>query len=73
MSEKMNAEERISELEIKIAYQEDQIEELNKSLYDHWKLIEKLSRNVEILTERVKSAAQQEGAQQPDNQPPPHY
>ncbi len=73
MSEKMNTDERLAELEIKIAYQEDQIDELNKSLFEHWKLIEKLTRNMDILTDRVKSVAQQDRQQGDDNQAPPHY
>ena len=69
----MGAEDRLEELEIKVAYQENQIEELNKALFEHWKVIEKMTRNMEIVVDRVAAVAQQIPASSEEEKPPPHY
>ena len=69
----MGSEDRLEELEIKVAYQENQIEELNKALFDHWKVIEKLTRDMETIVDRVAAVAQQIPASPEEEKPPPHY
>lgn len=66
-------DERIVELETKIAYQENSIEGLQKSLFEYHSLIEKLEKNLKTLTEKVERLTDsQEGAPLP-HQKPPHY
>ncbi len=63
---------RIDELEIRIAHQDQTIEDLNAAITAQWKLIERLERQVTMLGERVAEAEQSAGAA-PVDRPPPHY
>jgi len=63
-------EDRVIELEIKISHQEHLLETLNQVIIEQGKELDGLKRRVELLTDRVKAAAQPE--QEPD-EPPPHY
>ena len=62
---------RISELEMRITFQEDQIEALHKTAYDQAKMLDKLFERVESLvtTQRLASGENHSG----DEPPPPHY
>lgn len=67
------AEHRLDALEIRIAYQDEAIETLNKTVTAQWAQIEALSRKVAELVDRVREAenrAQGSGTPEP---PPPHY
>ena len=44
---------RIDELEMRIAHQDQTIEDLNAAVTAQWKLIDKLERQLSRLTERV--------------------
>jgi len=73
IKEAMN-EERIIELEIKQAYQEDLIQALNQVVADQQKQLGKLEETCKLLHERIKSLAQAE--RQPASiidERPPHY
>ncbi|HWL03436.1 MAG TPA: SlyX family protein [Xanthobacteraceae bacterium] len=62
---------RIDLLEIRIAFQDRTIEELNQSLTAQWAQIDILKRTVEMLTERLQQAeSRATAAPEP---PPPHY
>ena len=64
---------RVDALEIRVAYQDQIIEDLNAAVTDHWKQIDALKRRVETLVDRVQEAetrATSGGAPEP---PPPHY
>lgn len=65
------SEERVIDLEIKIAHQEVAIEELQKALYDHHVIIEKLEKSLKKITERLDGAVGNDIG--PGNQKPPHY
>ena len=68
------SDSRLVALETRIAYQDEVIEELNKTVTSQWKEIDKLSREVAKLTERVAQAEQTAGMDDPaDEPPPPHY
>jgi SlyX protein len=64
---------RLDALEIRIAYQDDIIEELNKALTAQWTEIDRLKRDMSVLTDRLAAAEQSAGAEPGDEPPPPHY
>lgn len=66
-------EERLINIETKIAYQEDLIEELNKTVYQQQLKIDRLEAICRSLANHIESltAAKNEGM--PANERPPHY
>jgi SlyX protein len=66
-------EDRIIELEIKVAYQEDLIQELNKIVVQHQQQISRLEATCKLLNERIGSLSNMVNAENNDDQPPPHY
>lgn len=62
--------ERLDALETRLAYQDDTIETLNRTVTEQWGLIDRLRREVEALSERLEDAASGVG---PVDRPPPHY
>ena len=65
-------EERLVNIEAKITFQEDLIEELNKTVYQQQKKLEQLEAICESLARHIESlAAANEG--KPVNERPPHY
>ena len=73
MSDTPSTAVRIDELEIRIAHQDQTIEDLNAAITAQWTLIERLERQVERLAERVADAEQAAGPAAPVDRPPPHY
>jgi SlyX protein len=63
---------RLDALEIRIAYQDEVIEELNKTITSQWKEIDRLTREIAKLAERVTQAEQTSGEDPSDEPPPPH-
>jgi SlyX protein len=70
---KMTTEERLIELEIKLAYQEDLLQELNSIVVVQQKQMGRLEETLRVLYERLKSLSATTELDQSDNQPPPHY
>jgi len=67
-------EERINELEAKIAFQDETIDILNDELKMHQQLIAKIQRQTELLAEKVKETQSSDlGSEQQIEPPPPHY
>jgi SlyX protein len=64
---------RLEALEIRIAYQDEVIEELNKAVTAQWKEIDRLTRELAVLAERAAQAEQGTGTDPSDEPPPPHY
>ncbi len=68
----MDIEQRLIEIEFKIAYQEDLIQTLNDVVYQQHEKIRLLEDQDRKLMERIKALGES-----PDNgvddQPPPHY
>jgi SlyX protein len=64
---------RLDELEIRIAHQDQTIEDLNAAITAQWKLIERLEARVARLSERVTDSEQSAGEAAPVDRPPPHY
>jgi len=71
MSELQNLSERIDVLETRLAFQDDTIETLNKTITAQWQQIDSLTRQVAALGERLSEA--ESNAPGPVNEPPPHY
>lgn len=64
---------RLDALEIRIAYQDETIEELNAALASQWQEIDRLRREMALLEAELREAAEgaaPDGAPEP---PPPHY
>ncbi|WP_020180615.1 SlyX family protein [Methylopila sp. M107] len=62
--------ERLAALESRIAYQDETIETLNRTVTAQWSDIDRLKRHVALLEDRVDDAANGAG---PVDRPPPHY
>jgi SlyX protein len=68
------SEERLVEIETKIAFQEQVIQDLNDVLCEQQQEIERLGTNYEILVKRVKELSEfTPGIDAPANNKPPHY
>jgi SlyX protein len=63
--------ERIDALEIRLTYQDEAIETLNKTITAQWQQIDALTRQVALLQERLQEA--EANAPAASNEPPPHY
>jgi SlyX protein len=72
MSEASRMEARIGELEIKISYAEDLVDELNRTVYRQQQQIDRLLTQVETLRDQVLAAAPAEQRSLRDELPP-HY
>ncbi len=66
-------EERIIELEIKQAYQEDLIQALNRVVADQQQQIGKLEKTCKLLNDKIKSLAQADRDPGVIDERPPHY
>lgn len=65
---------RLDALEMRIVHQDEVIEDLNRIVTAQWKEIDRLTREVVTLTERVNVAEQSSaGLDQGEEPPPPHY
>ncbi len=64
----MNA--RIDALEMRAAYQDQVIEDLNQAIIEQWKQIDGLKRQLAELLDRVQDV--EDGPAAPER-PPPHY
>ena len=71
----MISEQRIEEIEIKIAYQEKTIAELNSIVCEQQDQIDELRETCKGLTDRLKEFAEEVFAPKelPGGEKPPHY
>ena len=60
---------RLDALETRIAYQDEVIEDLNKTVASQWKEIDRLTHEIANLADRLARAEQSAG----EEPPPPHY
>jgi SlyX protein len=63
--------ERIDLLETRLAFQDETIETLNKTITEQWLKIDALTRQLANLSERLQEAETR--APGAANEPPPHY
>jgi SlyX protein len=66
-----NTDQRLSELEIQIAQQNETIDNLNDAVVSQWKEIDRLTRHVKILNEQVLSLEDEASPHKVTK--PPHY
>jgi SlyX protein len=70
MSDADGVNARIDALEMRVAYQDQVIEDLNQAIIDQWKQIDGLKRQLAELLDRVQDV--EDGPAAPER-PPPHY
>jgi SlyX protein len=65
--------QRLIDLETKLAYQEDLIQELNKTVHSQQTKLGQLEEAIRSLTSRYNSLAEQDDTEFPVDEKPPHY
>ena len=71
MSEVDALNERIDALEMRLTYQDVTIETLNQTITEQWAQIDRLTRQIAELKERLQEA--ESNVPGPVNERPPHY
>ena len=69
----MNQEARIEQLEMKVAFHEDNIDTLNNEMFDQQRKIQLLTEQVSLLVKKLKEAEPNQLASEEEEVPPPHY
>ena len=64
---------RIEQLEVRIAYQDRVIEDLNATVTEQWKQIDQLAKQIARMSDRLKSVEDTAPAPDGPEPPPPHY
>jgi SlyX protein len=68
------SEERLVEIETKIAFQEQTIKDLNDVVYEQQQEIQRLGSLCDALAKRIKDLSEfAPGIEAPANEKPPHY
>lgn len=71
-SEMTVMEARIAELEVKLSFCEELLEELNKTVYRQQQQIDLLKKEVSAVREQVKTSLPSD-PREPADETPPHY
>jgi SlyX protein len=58
---------------MRIAHQDATIDDLNATVTEQWKVIDRLKRELEALTDRVATASLHAARDPREEPPPPHY
>jgi len=66
-------EERLVNIETKITFQEDLIEELNKTVYQQQQKLDRLERICESLVRHIEALEEAGSEVKQVNERPPHY
>jgi len=66
-------EERIMELEIRAAYQDDLLQTLNDIVTRQQQQIDRLEATCRLLNEKIKSLSSETGSSETAQEVPPHY
>ncbi len=67
------SEERLVNIETKLAFQEDLVEELNKTIYQQQQKIEQLEATCKALARLITSLSESMGDKTAGHERPPHY
>jgi SlyX protein len=65
-------ESRIAEIEVKLSFSEEMLEELNRTVYRQQQQIEQLQQELRALREQVRNSLPAE-PRNPLDETPPHY
>jgi SlyX protein len=65
--------QRLIDIETKLAYQEDLIQELNKTVHSQQLKLDQLEKAIGSLTLRYNSLAEQGDSEYSVDEKPPHY
>ena len=68
-----NFEDRIAELEMKLTFQDNLLEELNQALVEQQFVIDKMQIQLRYLANKLKDIQPSNVASQAEETPPPHY
>ncbi|MGU3418393.1 SlyX family protein [Methylobacterium sp. D54C] len=68
----MDEATRIDRLEMRLTEQDATIEDLNRTVTEQWRVIDRLVRQLDTLREQVEEAAARAAPRGPEP-PPPHY
>lgn len=66
-------EQRVAELEMKQAFQDDTIEALNQQVITLNECVEKQQETIRLLVSKLRAAEPSNVASQAEETPPPHY
>lgn len=66
-------EQRIIEIETRLAYQEQTLNELNQVMTDQQAQLTRLERSAETLSARLQAMAESDGGSDQGDERPPHY
>ncbi|HJV51353.1 MULTISPECIES: SlyX family protein [Oxalobacteraceae] len=69
----MTSEDRLVDIEIRIARQEDMIDTLNKTVYQQQKKIDELEGLCTALARHIREVREAATERGPANEKPPHY
>lgn len=69
----MDQEKRIEQLEMKVAFHEDNIETLNDEIFKQQRKLQLMSEQLAILAVKLKDAQPNQLASEKEEMPPPHY
>ncbi|GAB3542777.1 SlyX family protein [Noviherbaspirillum agri] len=69
----MTHDDRLVDIEIKIARQEDLVDTLNRTLYEQQKKIDELEALCTALARHIKEMREASTERGPANEKPPHY
>ncbi|HBO38977.1 MAG TPA: SlyX protein [Pasteurellaceae bacterium] len=73
MQHSTHIEQHLAELEMKMAFQEKTIEELNQALIRQQFTIDKIKLQLHYLVNKLKDVQSSNIATQAEETPPPHY
>ncbi|AXA66156.1 MULTISPECIES: SlyX family protein [Pseudomonas] len=69
----MTLEERIADLEMRQAFQDDTIQTLNDIIVEQQRTLDRCAAQIRMLAERQAELQSAGGGGMPDEAPPPHY
>ncbi|MCP8937939.1 SlyX family protein [Alsobacter sp. SYSU M60028] len=65
--------DRLDDIETRLAYQDQAMEDLNAAVTAQWTAIEDLTRRLAMLTDRLQAVEDRPASDPGDEPPPPHY
>ena len=69
----MDQDKRIEQLEMKVAFHEDNIETLNEEIFNQQRKLQLISEQLAVLAVKLKDAQPNQLASEKEEMAPPHY